>query len=46
MIIDFHTHVYPDKIAEKTIKALGEVADVKPNTDGTINGLKIGRAHV
>ncbi len=39
MIIDFHTHVYPDKIAEKTIKALGEVADVKPNTDGTINGL-------
>ena len=39
MIIDFHTHVYPDKIAEKTIKALGEVAVVKPNTDGTVNGL-------
>lgn len=39
MIIDFHTHVYPDKIAERTIRALGKIADVKPYTDGTVEGL-------
>ena len=39
MIIDFHTHVYPEKLAEKTIKALGDIADVTPHTDGTLNGL-------
>lgn len=39
MIIDFHTHVYPDKIAARTIDALGKVADVKAYTDGTLNGL-------
>ena len=39
MVIDFHTHVFPDKIAESTIKALQEKADNKPYTDGTIQGL-------
>lgn len=39
MIIDFHTHVYPDKLADRIIKELGKVADVKPNTDGTLSGL-------
>ncbi len=39
MIIDFHTHVYPDKIAERTIKALSSVADVTACTDGTLSGL-------
>lgn len=39
MIIDFHTHVYPDKIAERTMAALGSVADVEAHTDGTLKGL-------
>ncbi len=39
MIIDFHTHVYPDKIAERTTQALGDVAEVKAYTNGTLNGL-------
>lgn len=39
MIIDFHTHVYPDAIASRTIGALSKVADVRAHTDGTLNGL-------
>lgn len=39
MIIDFHTHIYPEKLAAKTIQALGKVAGVKPYTDGTVDGL-------
>ncbi|MBQ3266050.1 MAG: amidohydrolase family protein [Ruminococcus sp.] len=38
-MIDFHTHVFPDKIAEKTLKALSKAAEVKPYTDGTVQGL-------
>ena len=39
MIIDFHTHIFPDKIAEKTIAALAGVAGIKAATDGTLTGL-------
>ncbi len=40
MVIDFHTHVYPDKIAEKTIRTLMDSApDVKIYTKGTLNAL-------
>ena len=39
MIIDFHTHVFPDKIAERTLKALQSPPDVVPHTDGTISGI-------
>lgn len=39
MIIDFHTHIFPDKIAEKTIESLGSLAGVKAATDGTLKGL-------
>ena len=39
MIIDFHTHVYPDKIAERTVAALADVPGVTAHTNGTINGL-------
>ena len=39
MIIDFHTHIFPDKIAAKTIESLGAIAGVKAATDGTLNGL-------
>lgn len=35
MIIDFHTHIFPDKIAERTLAALAKAAEVQPYTDGT-----------
>lgn len=40
MIIDFHTHIFPDKIAEKTITKLASLGGLKAYTDGTLNGLK------
>lgn len=39
MIIDFHTHVFPDKIASQTINHLQTLAENKAYTDGTVNGL-------
>lgn len=40
MIIDFHTHIFPDHIAEKTIDYLGRVnAHIFPFTDGRKKGL-------
>ncbi len=40
MIIDFHTHMFPDKIAERTISYLAEICQTTPHTDGTYTGLK------
>jgi predicted TIM-barrel fold metal-dependent hydrolase len=40
MVIDFHTHVFPDRIAEKTIEKLEEFGQVKAFTNGTLEGLK------
>lgn len=39
MIIDFHTHTFPDKIAAKTIEKLSSVSNIIPFTDGTVRGL-------
>ena len=39
MIIDFHTHIFPDKIAGKTIESLGTLAGIQAAADGTLNGL-------
>ena len=39
MIIDFHTHIFPDKIAKRTIDALASNANATPYTDGTAEGL-------
>lgn len=39
MIIDFHTHVFPEKIAAPTIAALSERASIPPHSDGTVEGL-------
>ena len=39
MVIDFHTHIFPDKIAAKTIGQLENVGGLKAATDGTLNGL-------
>ena len=48
MIIDFHTHVFPDKIAHSTIDALSSRASIKPYSDGTVDGLidKLKKASV
>lgn len=46
MIIDFHTHIFPDKIAKRAISSLEENLkrasglDKKAATDGTLDGLK------
>ncbi len=41
MIIDFHTHAFPDKIAERAIEKLSFASGgLKPHTDGTLAGLK------
>lgn len=37
-IIDIHTHIYPDKVAQKTIEELKRVADVTEACDGTFSG--------
>lgn len=39
MIIDFHTHIFPEAIASKTIASLERVSGIKASTDGTLNGL-------
>ncbi len=40
MIIDFHTHNFPDKIASSVIAKLESSGNMKSSTDGTLNGLK------
>ncbi len=40
MIIDFHTHAFPDNIAKRTVDALASVSGMTPLTDGTVAGLK------
>lgn len=40
MIIDFHTHTFPDKIAAQTIAYLSEKGQVKPYREGTLSALK------
>ena len=40
MIIDFHTHAFPDKIAAGAIKVLEGNGKIKANTDGTVMDLQ------
>lgn len=40
MIIDFHTHIFPDKIADKTLNYLSGLCGCKPFASGTANGLE------
>ncbi len=40
MIIDFHTHCFPDRIAEKAMNSLSHTSGLIPYTDGTVQGLK------
>lgn len=39
MIIDFHTHAFPDALAPKTIPALAAHCRVRPSTNGTADAL-------
>ena len=39
MIIDFHTHIFPDKIAEKTISYLMEKGGIPSFSDGKATSL-------
>jgi hypothetical protein len=40
MIIDFHTHTYPEKIAKKTLNLLSNRSGTKVHSDGTYEGLQ------
>jgi hypothetical protein len=40
MLIDFHTHFFPDKIAADTISHLAQESGISPAGDGTLNGLR------
>lgn len=35
MFVDFHTHIFPDKLAEKTVKYLAEKGDTPNYAEGT-----------
>ncbi len=39
MIIDFHTHIFPDKIAARSIEHLEKASGITAATDGTLQGL-------
>lgn len=39
MIIDFHTHIFPDRIAQKTIEHLSQKGGIPPFSDGSASGL-------
>lgn len=41
MLIDFHTHAFPDKLAPRAIDALSKASGgLEPQTDGAVGGLK------
>ena len=44
MIIDFHTHTFPDAIAPAAVNKLQAASHTKPFTDGTVNGLRASMA--
>lgn len=39
MVIDFHTHIFPDKIAKRTIEHLSLRGSYAPYSDGSVAGL-------
>lgn len=38
-MIDFHTHIYPEKIIERTLKKLADTCNNRPVTNGMADGL-------
>ena len=41
MIIDFHTHAFPDFLAPRAIKSLAAVSKYPPQLNGTVAELKV-----
>ncbi|MBQ0000306.1 MAG: amidohydrolase family protein [Clostridiales bacterium] len=41
MIIDFHTHIFPEKIAERAVAKLAAVVDLKPAFNGCAEELRL-----
>ena len=39
MLIDFHTHIFPDNIAAAAVRGLSETGGIPPHSDGTRAGL-------
>lgn len=39
MLIDFHTHAFPDKLAERALGTLAARVRMTPETNGSISGL-------
>ena len=39
MIIDIHTHIFPEKIAAATVSTLAKNSNIPPHSDGTLSGL-------
>ena len=39
MIIDFHTHTFPEKISAKTVQHLAGISHTLPFTDGSVREL-------
>ncbi|RKM62624.1 metal-dependent hydrolase [Butyrivibrio sp. XB500-5] len=39
MVIDFHTHTFPDSIAARAVDSLSKEAHIVAYTDGTVSGL-------
>ena len=40
MIVDIHTHIFPDALALKVLDRLSHAGGIKPFTDGTLDGLR------
>lgn len=45
MIVDFHTHIFPEKIAAATIEQLEQKAGLKAASSGTLEGLFASMEH-
>jgi len=40
MLIDFHSHAFPEKVARAAMDKLSQTGGMVPQTDGTLSGLK------
>ncbi len=39
MLIDFHTHAFPEKLAQRALASLSAAIHIQPHTDGTVSDL-------
>lgn len=44
MIVDFHTHTFPERIAAPTIQKLAGMSHIRPFSDGSNSGLAVSMA--